>query len=142
MIFETRVPNFCVFFFNENTLKPVTTCTFCTQKSLKFILFYHGLSWNFFPSHIRPQNFGQKYQKMTICKANPRLVKSSYCPKIRLTYNIWSFICKKMSKTWPLLAFVSLKYCTEKRLLKTHVAFSMKVTVYRKERRSVKVFRL
>jgi hypothetical protein len=40
-----------------------------------------------------------------------------------LTYNIWTFICKKKSKTWPLLVFVSLKYCAEKRLLKTHVAF-------------------
>jgi hypothetical protein len=38
-----------------------------------------------------------------------------------------------MSKTWPLLVFVILKYCAEKRLLKTHVAFFMKVTVYVKE---------
>jgi hypothetical protein len=28
-----------------------------------------------------------------------------------------------MSKSWTLLVFVSLKYCVEKRLLKTHVAF-------------------
>jgi hypothetical protein len=35
-----------------------------------------------------------------------------------------------MSKTWPLLVFVSLKYYAEKRLLKTHVAFFMKVTIY------------
>jgi hypothetical protein len=35
-----------------------------------------------------------------------------------------------MSKTWHLFVFVSLKYCSEKRLLKTHVAFFMKVTVY------------
>ena len=34
-----------------------------------------------------------------------------------------------MSKTWPLLVFVSLKYCAEKRSFKTHVAFLMKVTV-------------
>jgi hypothetical protein len=34
-----------------------------------------------------------------------------------------------MLKIWPLLVLVSLKYCAEKRLLKTHVAFSMKVTV-------------
>jgi hypothetical protein len=35
-----------------------------------------------------------------------------------------------MSKTWFLLVFVSLKYCVEKRLLKTHVAFLfMKATV-------------
>jgi hypothetical protein len=32
-----------------------------------------------------------------------------------------------MSKSWPLLVFVSLKYCAEKN---THVAFFMKVTVY------------
>jgi hypothetical protein len=38
-------------------------------------------------------------------------------------------ICKKMSKTWPLLVLVSLKYCAEKRPLKTPVAFFMKVTV-------------
>ena len=67
---------------------------------------------------------------MTIFKANPRLVKNSYCPKVILIYNIWTFICKKMSKIWPLLVFVSLKYCAEKRLLKTHVAFFMKVTIY------------
>jgi hypothetical protein len=47
---------------------------------------------------------------MTIFTANPRLVK--------------------MSKSWPLLVFVSLKYCADKRLLKTHVVFFMKVTVY------------
>jgi hypothetical protein len=29
----------------------------------------------------------------------------------------------KMSKSWPLLVFVSLKYCAKKMLLKTHVAF-------------------
>jgi hypothetical protein len=34
-----------------------------------------------------------------------------------------------MSKSWPLLVFVSLKYCGEKRLLKTHVALFMEVTV-------------
>jgi hypothetical protein len=34
-----------------------------------------------------------------------------------------------MSKSWPLLAFVSLKYCAENKLLKTHVAFFMTVTV-------------
>jgi hypothetical protein len=43
--------------------------------------------------------------------------------------NIWTFICKKISKTWPLLVMVSLKYCVENRLLKTHVAFFMKVSV-------------
>jgi hypothetical protein len=37
---------------------------------------------------------------------------------------------KKMSKTWPLLVLVNIKYCAEKRLLKTHVAFFMKVTVF------------
>ena len=68
---------------------------------------------------------------MTKFKANPRLVKCSYCPKIILTYNIWTFTYKKMSKTWALLVLVSLKYCAEKRLLKTHVAFFMKVTVCR-----------
>jgi hypothetical protein len=35
-----------------------------------------------------------------------------------------------MSKSWPLLVFVSLKYCAEKRLLKTLVAFFMNVTVF------------
>ena len=34
-----------------------------------------------------------------------------------------------MSTSWSLLVFVSLNYCAEKRLLKTHVAFFMKVTV-------------
>jgi hypothetical protein len=34
-----------------------------------------------------------------------------------------------MSKIWPSLVLVSLKYCTEKLLLKTNVAFFMKVTV-------------
>jgi hypothetical protein len=79
---------------------------------------------------FRPQNFGHKNPKMTILEANLRLLRNSYCPKIILTYNIWTFICKKMSKSWPLLVFVSLKYCGEKKLLKTHVAFFMKVTVY------------
>jgi hypothetical protein len=72
----------------------------------------------------------KKIWKIIIFKANPRLVKSSYCPKIILNFNIWTFICKKRSKTWPLLVLVSLKYCVEKRLLKTHVAFFMKVTVH------------
>jgi hypothetical protein len=31
-----------------------------------------------------------------------------------------------MSETWPLLVLVSLKYCAEKGLLKTHVAFLIK----------------
>jgi hypothetical protein len=35
-----------------------------------------------------------------------------------------------MTKTWPLMVLVSLKYWAEKRLLKTHVAFFMKETVY------------
>jgi hypothetical protein len=35
-----------------------------------------------------------------------------------------------MSKTWPLLVLVNLKYCAEKRLFKTHVAFFMKVAVH------------
>ena len=34
-----------------------------------------------------------------------------------------------MSKSCPFLVLASLKYCAEKRLLKTHVAFFMKVTV-------------
>jgi hypothetical protein len=63
--------------------------------------------------------------------AKYRVVKHSYYAKIILTYNIWTFICKKMSKTWPLLVLVSPKYCAEKRLLKTHVAFFfMNVTEY------------
>jgi hypothetical protein len=37
-----------------------------------------------------------------------------------------------MSKTWSLLVSVSLKYCAEKSLLKTYVAFFMKVTVEKK----------
>jgi hypothetical protein len=76
-----------------------------------------------FPGHTKPQNIGQKNPKMTIFKANPRLVKSSYCPKIILTYNIWTFVYQKMSKSWPLLVFVSLKNCAKKRFLKTDVAF-------------------
>jgi hypothetical protein len=38
--------------------------------------------------HTRPQNFGQKNSKNDHFKANPRLVKSNYYPKIILTYNI------------------------------------------------------
>jgi hypothetical protein len=38
-----------------------------------------------------------------------------------------------MSKTWPLLVLVNLKYCVENRLPKTHVAFFMKVTVELRE---------
>jgi hypothetical protein len=34
-----------------------------------------------------------------------------------------------MSKIGHLFVFLSLEYCAEKRLLKTHVAFFMKVTV-------------
>jgi hypothetical protein len=65
---------------------------------------------------------------MTISKANFRLVKNSNCPKYDLQY---LDLYLKMSKTRRLLVLVSLKYCAEKRLLKTHVAFFMKVTVYR-----------
>jgi hypothetical protein len=63
-------------------------------------LFYHVL--------VRKKNFlttlglktsDKKIQIMTIFMANPRLEKNNYCPKIILTYNIWTFICKKMSKT-------------------------------------------
>jgi hypothetical protein len=39
-----------------------------------------------------------------------------------------------MSKIWPLLVLVSLKYCAEIRLLKTDVAFFMKVRVYEVKR--------
>jgi hypothetical protein len=67
---------------------------------------------------------------MTIFKTNPRLVKDSYYLKIILIYNIWTLLSKKMSKTWSLLVFVSLKYCVEKRFLKTPLRFFMKVTVY------------
>jgi hypothetical protein len=35
-----------------------------------------------------------------------------------------------MSKNWPLLVLLGLKYYAEKRLLKTFVVFFMKVTVY------------
>jgi hypothetical protein len=60
-------------------------------------------------------------QKMTIFKANFRLVNSSYCPKIiYLLENV---------KNLAFIDLVSLKYCAEKRLLKTHVAFFMKVTI-------------
>jgi hypothetical protein len=52
---------------------------------------------------------------MITFKANPRLVKSSSCPNFLLIYNIWTFICKKMSKYWSLLVSVSLKYCTDKK---------------------------
>ena len=73
------------------------------------------------PGYTRPQNFGQKDpKKMTIFKANPRLLENSYCPKMILTYNIWTFIYKKISNSRPLLVFVSMKYCTKNRLLKTH----------------------
>jgi hypothetical protein len=34
-----------------------------------------------------------------------------------------------MSKTWALLVLVNLKYCAEKKFLKTHIAFFIKVTV-------------
>jgi uncharacterized protein YydD (DUF2326 family) len=37
-----------------------------------------------------------------------------------------------MTKSWPLLVLVSLKYCAGKRVLKTHVAFFMIVTVCEK----------
>jgi hypothetical protein len=60
------------------------------------------------------------FRKMSIFKANFRL--NSYCPKF-ITFNIWTFICKKMSKTWSLLVLVSLKYWAEKRFLKTHVFY-------------------
>jgi hypothetical protein len=62
---------------------------------------------HFFPGYTRSQNFGQKYPKMTIFKAKPRQVKSNYCPKIILVYNIWTFICKKNLKTWHLMVLVS-----------------------------------
>ena len=101
----------------------MTICTCWIQKSLKFIFLSCFVQEKKIPGHTRPQNFGQKNRKMTIFKANPRIVKNSYSPKIILTYNIWTFIYKKMSKTWPLMVLVSLKYCAEKRLLKTHVAF-------------------
>jgi hypothetical protein len=47
--------------------------------------------------------------------------------RISIRDNIWTFIWKKMSKT--LLVLVSLKYCAEKMILKTHVTFFMKLTV-------------
>ena len=80
------------------------------------------------PGNSRFKTLHKKIRKMTIFNANFRLVYS-YCPEVILTYNIWTFICKKISKSWPLLVLVSQKYCAEERLLKTHVAFLMKVTV-------------
>jgi hypothetical protein len=52
---------------------------------------------------------------MTIFKAIFRLVGNNYYLKIILIYNIWILIGKKMSKTWPLLVSVILKYCAEKK---------------------------
>jgi hypothetical protein len=65
----------------------MTIYTSWIQKNLKFIL-YHFLSVKKFPGHTRPQNFGEKNRKMTIFKANSRLVKNSYCSKSKLIYNI------------------------------------------------------
>jgi hypothetical protein len=77
------------------------------------------------PGNVFPRQ--AKILDTTIVKfmANFRLPNktNSYCSKIILTNNILTFICKKMSKAWPLLVLVSLKYCAEKRLLKTHVLF-------------------
>jgi hypothetical protein len=87
------------------------------------LFFYNSLSRKKIFGHTRPQIFGQENPKNYLFKANLRLVKNSYCPKIKLTHNIWTSIYKKISKIWPLLLFVSLKYCVEKRLLKTHVVF-------------------
>ena len=99
-----------------------------SEKSIVYysILFCPGKK---FPGHTRPQNFGQKIRKkwkMTIFKANPRLVKNSYCPKLILIYNISTFICKKMSKSWPLMPFASLKYCAEKGFSKLTLRFLWK----------------
>jgi hypothetical protein len=41
-----------------------------------------------------------------------------------------------MTKFWPLLVFVSLKYCAEKKLIKTRVAFFYEETVYEKSLKS------
>jgi hypothetical protein len=73
----------------------------------------------------------KKIRKLTKFKANFMLVKIFIVQKIIQIHNIWNFIC--MSKTLPFLVLMSLKYCAEKRLLKTHVAFFfflMKVTVF------------
>jgi hypothetical protein len=55
---------------------------------------------------------------MTKFKHNFRLLKYNCCLNIIPTYNILNFICEKMSRTWLLWGFVSLKHC---------VAFFMKV---------------
>jgi hypothetical protein len=114
---------------------------FLFQKSLKFNFFIKFCPGKNFLVTLGPKASDKKIQKMAIFKVNPRLVKSSYCPKLILTYNIWTSICKKMSKSVkihskicqnPLLVFVSLKYCAEKRLLKTHVAFFKTVLYFQK----------
>ena len=85
-MFLTRPP----FSFCKNVKKYIER-TFLYQKLLSvFLVFLWKYKWqpiifyyNFFimfcpgknPGHTRPQNFGQKNRKMTIFKANPRLVK-------------------------------------------------------------------
>jgi hypothetical protein len=119
--------------FWKYTWQPITICTCWTQKSLKFFL-----SWKkIILATLCPKTLDKKIRNMTIFKVDFWLTKNGYCSKIILNYNIWTFICKKMSKTWPFLVSVSLKYCAEKRLLKTHVAFFMNVTVYVNSRRNV-----
>jgi hypothetical protein len=62
-------------FLSEIILKPITTCTRWIQKSLNVIFLSCFVQERNSPGHTRLQNFGQKNRKMTIFKANFRLVK-------------------------------------------------------------------
>jgi hypothetical protein len=91
---KVRLPNFPVFSVKlHGNLLTICTCLFRKFPSL---FFYHGLSWKKNFLAILGPKLRTKNPKMAKFKANFRLVKRSYCPKIILTYNIWTFIGKNV----------------------------------------------
>jgi hypothetical protein len=75
------------------------------------------------PGHTRIKTLDKKIRKMTKFKANFRIVKIILWKSYWLTIKNWTFICKKMSKSWPLLVLVSLKYFAEKSFSKCTLRF-------------------